>query len=167
MITSIDTSGFHPSVRVLHDYWRQIHPQEGLPGRQHFEPLAVAPLLPHLRLVEVHRDPLRFRYRLLGTQVDAVHGTSLAGYWLDEAFASAPRGRALLAEYARVAETGEPMWRRGAPNVVPEPECAELEVLRLPLAADGRAVDMILCIHLYFDVRGDLLGTLTNRPLGY
>jgi hypothetical protein len=163
----IDKTKLHPDCCRLFDYWQSIHPAEGLPGRQHFEPSDIAPLLLHIRLVEVHHNPQRFRYRLLGSQVDKVHGRPLTGRWLDEAYADDPHGQNLLADYRQVADGGKPTWRRGVPRVVPRPECAELEVLRLPLASDGRIVDMILAISLYFDAHGRPLQNLFDRPLGY
>jgi hypothetical protein len=158
----IDRSQLHPDCGKLLDYWLSLHPPQKLPGRQHLEPTDIAPLLPHIRLVEVHRTPLRFRYRLLGTHVDSVHGRSLKGQWLDEAYADDAQGVTLIADYREVVEVAAPTWRRGRPRVLPDPNCAELEVLRLPLAADGRTVDMILAISLYFDRAGQLLKPVSS-----
>ena len=163
----IDTSTFHASARALYAYWQRIHPPGGLPGRQHFDPAAVVALLPNIALVAVQREPLRFRYRLLGSRIDSINGKSLSGQWLDEAYADHPRAAELLREYAQVAETGRPTWRRSAPRVVPVPECRTIEVMRLPLAADGRTVDMILGLTLYFDADGQPLDSLALRTLGY
>jgi hypothetical protein len=164
---SIDTSKFHASVRALLTYWQRIHPPEGLPGRKHFDPAAVVPLLPNIVLVEVQREPLRFRYRLLGSRVDSVAGKNLSGQWLDEAYARLPNASVMLAEYAKVVETGQPIWRRGEPRVLPVPECRTIEVLRLPLASDGKTVDMVLCMTLYFDAAGQPLESIAYRALGY
>jgi len=152
---------------VLFDYWRRIHPPHGLPGRQHFDPAAVTRLLPNLVLVEVHRDPLRFRYRLLGSRIDAIHGKSLVGLWLDEAYANHPNADAMLSEYTRVAETRQPIWRRSDPKVVPDPGCRSIEVLRLPLAADGATVDMVLGLTLYFDAAGQPVESIAYRAFGH
>src|SRR5258708_26651378 len=136
-VRTIDTTDFHPSARRLFVYWQQIPPPRGLPGRQHFDPADVAELLPNIRLVEVHRDPLRFRYRLVGSRVDIVHGRNMTNQWLDEAHGDDRKGQALINDYRRVVETGQPTWRRGPPHLVPEPECVTVEVLRLPLARHG------------------------------
>lgn len=163
-----DTAQLHPRVRRLYDEWRRIHPSEGgLPGRQHFDPATVPDVLPNLRLIEVHRAPLRLRYRLLGSRVDVVHGRNLANQWLDEAHAGDPNLANLLREYMRVVESGRPSWRRGVPWVVPEPECATVEVLRLPLARDGHTVDMILGMSIYFGASGREVNTTLHRVFGY
>jgi hypothetical protein len=138
-----------------------------LPGRQHLDPADIPDLLPNLRLVEVHRAPLRFRYRLLGSRVDMVHGRSLLHQWLDEAHRADPKAAALLNDYRAVVETGRPSWRRGTPHVVPEPSVATVEVLRLPLARDGATIDMLLCCNLYFDAAGQEVNTTLRRVFGY
>jgi hypothetical protein len=162
-----DTAHLHPRAQRLYDYWRQIHPAAGLPGRQHFDPAALTDVLPNLRLIDVHRDPLRFRYRLLGSRVDVVHGRNLANQWLDEAHAGDPHLEHLLREYVRIAETAEPSWRRGMPWVVPEPECVTVEALRLPLARDGVTVDMVLGMSMYFNAAGREVNTTLQRVFGY
>jgi hypothetical protein len=144
-----------------------MHPPRGLPGRQHFDPADVPELLPNLRLVDVHHDPLRFRYRLLGSRVDVVHGRNLTHQWLDEAHRADRQVDALLDDYRRVVETARPHWRKGAPHVVPEPEIATVEVLRLPLARDGDVIDMLLCQSLYFDAAGRDVNTTFRRVFGY
>jgi hypothetical protein len=166
-VRAIDTTDFHPSARRLLVHWQQIHPPHGLPGRQHFDPATVPDLLPNIRLVEVHRDPLRFRYRLLGSRVDIVHGRNMTNQWLDEAHGGDRKGQALLDDYCRVVETGQPTWRRGTPHVVPEPECVTVEVLRLPLARDGSTIDMLLCLNLYFSADGREVNTTFHRAFGY
>ncbi len=159
-----DPSRLHPSCRALLEYWEPNHRAPGvLPGRQHFEPLDVAPILPHVWLVEVHREPLRFRYRLLGSHIDWFHGKSLAGQWLHETYADEPTCPLLLADYIEIVETRAPAWRRGPPRVVRAPQCREVEALRLPLAADGRSVDMVLGVSLYFDETGLLVRTGFHR----
>jgi hypothetical protein len=111
----------------------------------------VWPLLPNLVLVDVLWSPLRFRYRLLGTRLDAMIGKSLVGQWLDQAYAREPGGGAIIGQYVRVAQTREPAWRRGPPHVGSDARCHEIEALRLPFASDGNTVDMILGLTMYFD----------------
>lgn len=60
-----------------------------------------------------------------------------------------------------------PIWRIGRPRVVPAMECAQVGALRLPLAADGQRVDMVLSMCVYLDSQGRMLGGLSHRPLGY
>jgi len=59
----------HANIRQLAEYWLQIHPNDGLPGRQHFDPIDVKRMLADLWLVDVVGRPPRYRYRLVGTQM--------------------------------------------------------------------------------------------------
>jgi hypothetical protein len=153
----MDISNMHPQVRALYEYWRRIHPPTGLPGRQHFDPDEVIALLPNIRLVEAQLQPFRLRYRLVGSRVDTVLGHALARRWLDDVYDGHPNWPELLEDYRRVVSAGVPSWRRGVPRVVPVESCASLETLRLPLAAHGQIVDMVLGVTLYFDAKGQEL----------
>lgn len=145
---------WHPWLRALHGYWLRIHPPGGLPGRRDFDPAAVGELLSNIFLVEVHHRPIRLRYRLLGSAIDAALGRRLAGAWLDEALHDRPGWPALREDYRAVIETRAPSWRRGPAQIIPLAAILEVEVLRLPLAADGMEVDMILAAALFFDAAG-------------
>jgi len=103
----------------------------------------------------------------VGTRVDSLNGKALSGQWLDEAYAGHAKAADVVDEYRVVAESAKPQWRRGAPNVVPEPGCQTIEVLRLPLSSDGKLVDMILGLTLYFDSAGRPVETIAYRRLGY
>jgi len=151
-----DTRRWHPKVRGLFEYWRSIHPDSGaLPGRAAFDPLAVPSLLPHLILIDVVGRPPRFRYRLIGTRmVDALQGDH-TGRWLDEAHDRPGTGVPVFPSYEQVVREARPDWRRGAPHFAGYVDrCTELERIFLPLAADGRHVDMILAIYAFYDAGG-------------
>jgi hypothetical protein len=139
-------------VDCLLEYWRGVH-RGRLPGRRDFDPTAHAELLPNVTLVEVHREPLRFRYRLLGSRADTVLGRRLTGEWLD-GHRDFCNGDDVLKQYVAVVETAQPFWRRGTPHLPCAADCAAIEVLRLPLATDGKLVDMVLSLSVYFDDAG-------------
>lgn len=135
-------------IRRLYDYWRSIHPEGGrLPGRQHLEPLDLPELLRWLWLVDVLGVPPRFRYRLVGTGQTQAMERDLTGRWLDEAY-DRFRDTPDHADFVAVAQ-GEIRYRRGAPEYHVEKSHALMERLLLPLARDGRSVDMLLGIILY------------------
>ena len=61
----------HPKVSALYEYWKSITPDPGrLPGRQHLDPADIPTLLPNIWLLDVLEAPLRFRYRLIGTEIN-------------------------------------------------------------------------------------------------
>lgn len=141
----------HPKIRQIVAYWEAKHPAESvLPGRQHLDPVDIPQLLPNVWLVDVARNPYRFRFRLLGTAVVEYAGEDNTGKWFDEAMPDFdPR------VFVDLVETGEPSWQRSASRMRPYKEYRELERVRLPLARDGRTVDMILCLTVFFDKEGN------------
>lgn len=144
----------HANVRQIVDYWRSIHPETGIPGRQHFDPLDVPNLLPNIRLLDVVGDPPRFRIRLMGTRLRDFFGAELTGRWLDALFSNL-EGSLTHIELLRTIETRGPRWRRGKPALDIEKDYLDMERVYLPFARDGRHVDMILTYHLCFDSDGN------------
>jgi hypothetical protein len=137
-------------VHQLFRYWQDIHPAGGgLPGRAQIDPTAIPGLLPFVWLADVQRAPLlRFRYRLLGTEHAHVFGRDYTGHWLDEThvnFTTSPAYR----QYLAAVEQGRVGYRRGHTLIMLPKEYRSIERLLLPLARDGKAVDMLLAISLY------------------
>lgn len=99
-------------------------------------------------MVDVQRRPLRFRYRLLGTeQVEAMEG-DFTGRWLDEAHADFAAS-ASYPEYVAAAERAVIGYRRGRPTFHTAKDFISMERLLLPLARNGTAVDILLAITVY------------------
>lgn len=155
-----DISAWHPKVAALYRYWQSLcPPARRLPGRQHFNPLSVPALLPNIWLIDVARDPLRFRYRLIGTRIVDTLGGERTGQWLHDAHPEFDLGAPQFAHYTDVVETGQPNWRRGKPVLMSYIErCMEIERIFLPLAEDGVTVDVILAMTLAYDVDGREMG---------
>jgi hypothetical protein len=113
--------------RRLFDLWHaKGHPPQ-LPGRQDFSPVELDFALPHLELLACF--PGGFRFHLVGSALCEIFGLDPTGLTLDEApdAVVAALGRA---ECARVAATGLP--------------AASRQTLLLPLAENGRDIDMIM-----------------------
>jgi hypothetical protein len=152
-----DRSRWYPLVRLLYDYWQSIAPPAVLPGRQHVVPEHIAPLWSRLFMLDVFRDPLRFRYRLCGTALVRSLGREVTGAWLDEAqpqLVANPQSRDRL---RLMAETGVPTWRRGPPLCARDPAHCIVEGCIVPLAADGRTVDKLLGVLVAYDSAGNPL----------
>ncbi len=139
-----------PLGEALYDYWLDIHPgDERLPGRQHFDPVELASrhpmLLQHLWLVDVEREPRRFRLRLVGSSVYMTSPFSRAGDCIDEFIDPATRAETLQTTFGRLVESRQPEFRCGrVPLAAPGRRARPLARLSMPLAADGRTVDMIV-----------------------
>jgi len=141
----LDLPTCHDRVAAIHRYWRSIRPADGaLPGRQHFDPAAIPQLLPCIRLYDVHRDPCRFRYRLVGTELVRAVGRDLTGQWYG---ADAPgfETSKTFGDLVFVASGGGLSYHRGYPLIVcPHKDHLTSERILLPLARNGADVDMIL-----------------------
>lgn len=153
----------HPAMHVAFDYWRSVRPAPHLlPGRQHIDPLQMPRILPYAWLMEVHpplpgMDIPRFRFRLVGSHVDLGFGGPKTGCWLHEIEPEFNTDRAMQAHFVACARHGTPSHRRGQPRFHFNAEAAELERLMLPLAGDGRHVDMIFGCTIFYESNGDVL----------
>jgi hypothetical protein len=140
-------AGAKREIVEIYDYWRGKAPADGqLPGRRHIDPAEIPRLLPNVWLVDVVDDPRRFKVRLIGTAlVDAGIPLRVGDFIFDRLM---PELRHTLAEFESVVRTREPLWYRGAVNLRHDTYVHEIERIFLPLAADGRHVDMLLCLSL-------------------
>jgi len=149
-----DRSQWHPLVRRLYDYWVSVAPPGRLPGRQHIKPEDIVPLLSRLWMADVHRDPLRFRYRLVGTDIVRSVKRELTGGWLDEVQPEAAANPMLRDRLRFIVATGRPTWRRGPTFWERDPAHRSVENCLVPLAANGETVDKILAVSVQFDTNG-------------
>jgi hypothetical protein len=134
---------WHPTVRQAYEYWLSIRPTSGLPGRQHVDPSAIPTVLPHLFIVDVSRDPLRFRYRLVGTAYVELMGRDLTGAYYDEVHPGFTGE--ILRQYTDAVELRRPAYRKGRAMYVNEDRrWPVVERVIAPLASNGVDVNMIL-----------------------
>lgn len=137
-------------LQALYAYWEKERGDRALPSRTDIDPAALRFLLGHLILVDVLRDPLQFRVRLQGTEVEWWMGGDLTGKALDQL--QSPALRALALECLKTAvERAAPFCKLGEETVGDLPR--RYEALLLPLANDGASVNMVLAAVLCRDDR--------------
>lgn len=138
-----------PLMIELYDYWAARRRDGRLPGRRDIDPVDLAKQLPNLMLIDILGPPLRFRYRLVGTQVVAASAEDRTGAFFDavEFFRKNP---VVMEQYQEVAETREPALSLEPFRNYVDDTTYEVERLILPLASDGNAVDMVL---VYFSFK--------------
>lgn len=75
-----------PRLNRLYGLWRDACAANGgkPPGHAFVDPLHLRFIIGSLLLFEVHPDPLRFRYRLVGTDIVDHLGVELTGLWLHQ-----------------------------------------------------------------------------------
>jgi len=135
-----------PDFRRLFDYWRSKCTAGNLPARREIDPIEFLPLLPRIFLVDVTRSEtpprLRFRYRLAGTEHQAINSREITGLEIEEAFAP-EHVETIRAAYSAVADRGVPHVARSFAAIEGR-QHVKYDRLLLPLASDGRTVDMML-----------------------
>ncbi len=141
----------HAKIRRVLDYWRGLAPAPGLlPGRQHVDPVDVPDLLPHLWLIDVVRgDRTRYRFRLIGGEILDAGAPMRRGMFLDELGERIDQAEA-HGIFDAVLRDHLPDWRRGQSIITHSRYVASLERIILPLAADGRMVDMLLGATVFY-----------------
>jgi hypothetical protein len=95
----------------------------------------------------------RYRYRLVGTRMVEAMGRDLTGQWYDEAHPGAAQHPMHAFLQQRIL-AGIPTWRRGRPWLHVDPNIYEIEQILLPLAKDGRQVDMVLAMTMFYFADG-------------
>ncbi len=140
---------YPPVLSELHSYWQSRRRGEGFPARNDIDPVDIPALLEHLILVDVLRDPLDFRYRLVGGHIVQNAGRNVQGKTVRGLIADGgPRAKALQAKALHLGETLA---------VVQEPVCIELSYaapdgeerkrlqgILLPLGEPGEGMNMVL-----------------------
>ena len=123
-------------------YWASLRRGASLPARVDLHPAHMKRLLPTVSLIDVIREPRDYRLRLAGTGLYGVYGREITGRMIGDVYNPA------AFEYWRkeldnVVDDRRPgvgvhslAWR-GAPHM-------SILWLRLPLASNGKDVDMIL-----------------------
>lgn len=135
-------------LRRLFAFWKERKGARLAPSRADMDPLNLRYILGNLLLVDVLRDPLRFRYRLCGTNVVTRAGFDLTGRFVDEH--PEPQFREVALErYRLVLEIGGP--HHTLRDAALDGRTRRYEVLMLPLASDGTEIDMIMVGMKYFD----------------
>jgi hypothetical protein len=127
-------------LRELWVYWLSRRPENSLPGRRDIDPLDIPRLMPYVALVDILRDPLDYRYRLTGTKFVEMIGHDRTGMRAREIF-TGPLLETTVALIGRLIESGAPLAFEGRLFWI-DKAYYRFQTLILPLAADGKMVDM-------------------------
>jgi hypothetical protein len=134
-------------LRLLED-WEKRRRGRTLPARSDFDPLDLKYMMGKLLLVDILREPLRFRFRLIGTELVKRIGVDVTGKMLDDY--PDPEFREHMRErYTAAVTTRQPLGSSQT-RLVLDGRLRRYEALLLPLASDGETVDMLMIgmVHL-------------------
>ena len=149
-----DRGAWHPLAARLYQYWLSVMPNGRLPGRQHIVPEELAPLWSRLFMLDVFHPPLRFRYRLCGTEMVRSLGGEVTGRWLDDVHPQLVADLESRERFRYMVETGAATWRHGPPLWTRDPDHRMIETCVVPLAANGHDVDKVLGVAVVYDSSG-------------
>jgi hypothetical protein len=133
-------------------YWKSLKKRARLPARADLDPARIHRRLPTLSLVDVlepepANNPLAFRQRLAGTELFSIYGREITGLNLVDIYGT-DEGDYWAHELSEIVASKKPnvgiqsMQWSGSKGLY-------LFWLRLPLAADGVNVDMVLGHDVY------------------
>ena len=123
-------------------YWDAKRGGRRMPGMGEIDPVEMAKHLGRLCLIDVSREPMRFRWRLMGSSVVDTLRLDATGDYLDEADGPAA--------FESIAESCRWVVRERAPlrsvGTLPHAGFGRIgyESVELPLSGDGENVDRIL-----------------------
>lgn len=128
---------------ALVDYWCAQRGAKAMPARGDIDPLHLRRHLPRLILADVLEDPLRFRFRVVGTELEQRLGYTITG---TEMTADSP---VFYAPYAACAREKRAAREFASFDFGTGRQPGTFERLLLPLSEDGQRVSMILGEAIY------------------
>lgn len=137
-----------PMLRKLYAYWDNVRRGRELPAWRDFDAHHLSFIVSNILLIDVHHDPLTFRFRAHGLQLAWRIGYDMTGKLVDEL--PHPQNRAVLLERCHwLVSTRRPYVGQGERHVAGRE--IPYEVVWLPLSDDGCRVDLLLGGLDYFD----------------
>ena len=146
-ITAIESALRYDSLLQALAYWDSKRRGRPMPARRDLDPIEIPRLLPRIILTDVLRDPLDFRYRLIGTEVVAVARRDFTGSRFSE-MAGKGSDSVVWDNCLTGVRTKAPFSRK-PPYVGPLDDLHSGQNLLMPLSSDGQQVDMIFQVIAY------------------
>lgn len=135
-------------VRQLHAHWNAVRGERAMPARADIDPSAIKLLLQNLVIADVFHDPLRVRYRLVGTLVVQHSRVDFTGKWLHEIDFGEPQD--WIGLYEAMVREKRPLFDR---SEIPFEDKMRTplpyEFCMLPLSADGTTVTGMISLEDY------------------
>ena len=131
-----------PLLRRLLGHWLTLCGNERVPRREKLDPVDIPWALPNLWLMRWDPEAERFRYRLVGEELNAVFGGSLAGQVIDDVLE--PEMASLANKrLRRIREEVGVTHQIGRIHIGPA-LVADGERVGLPLTSSGAEIDWVL-----------------------
>ncbi len=145
----------HATLVAIYHYWDSKRRGRAMPQRPDIDPTEISWLLPHIFMIDIERDPLRFRYRLIGTAICEFLGRDFTGRTIDATNYSSSQAGELQKIVGTAVENARPVACKGTIFYVPGREWMLTESVLLPLGKDGVSVDIIFGAQIALPVPKD------------
>ncbi len=139
-----------PKLKHLYAYWDERRGGREFPARRDIDPIDFRFVLGNVMLLDVIERPLRFRFRLHGSELARHAGYDMTSKMIDE-LPNAANRRLLIDRCVALVETRQPI------AIINERLLGKrifgYEALWLPLSEDGVAITMLMGALIYRDSR--------------
>lgn len=132
-----------PKLLPLFDYWTEKRAGRPLLDKADVDPLRLpAAILPHLILIEILRNPLDFRFLVIGTHICDFLGRDSTGRRISELSYTEPHGKMIWHLYSTVAEESVPVAEQGRALWIGK-DHLETRTFYVPVTRDGATTGLI------------------------
>jgi hypothetical protein len=142
-------------IARLYDRWDGWRRGRAFPSKSDIDPAAIVSCLPFLSIAEIHQEPLRIRYRLVGTEIVRLRGVDFTWKWMHELGWNQETVAEFLTQYDTMLRKRQPvfgvddiLWIDGRPRLY--------EWALLPLSDNGTIISHCMTLE---DLRA------SGRPL--
>jgi hypothetical protein len=132
----------HPQLAQLYRYWDRKRGTREMPARRDILPEELGPLLANIFMVDVVREAaqIRYRYRVVGTALNAIMDQEMTGKFIDE-MPFLYRKFALPA-YREILRARRPTYKET--NAFEGWLVIRYKRLMLPLSTNGNDIDIVM-----------------------
>ncbi|WP_417454664.1 PAS domain-containing protein [Kiloniella sp.] len=129
---------------LAYKYWLSKCQGGTIPSREDISPAEMVPFLPNILLLDVENEPLDFRFRLIGTRIVPLLKRDYTGE-LMSTIDNLKSPNSVWKNCCKAVDLAEPVYAF-TPYVGPKKDILDVEDLILPLASDGKNVNMLMII---------------------
>jgi hypothetical protein len=159
-MTPFDADAFateirHPIQRRFFAYWREKSGDRPMPSRADLDPLDFPYALGYMILVDVEREPLRFRFRLYGSAlVEYFRDGDYTGRYADQLL---PPNYAPIVVQAYTEAIADGIPRLNKREMVIDGQKLNYDALILPLADQARSAEIAMLAIIMIPIDAKLI----------
>jgi hypothetical protein len=139
---------FDPRLQRFFAYWDERRNGRAFPTRHDLDPADFPFILGYVTLVEVQYEPLRFRFRLHGSELVRHGGYDMTGKGIEE-LPGEENKRVFLERCLSLLESRQPQLVRSARPL--DGRMLRFEAVWVPLSDDGQTINMLMRALVYCD----------------